>query len=216
MKEKGGSGSKKVSALLEKYPGKWSNQLVVFPFMMKIIVEIDNSQVFHDSDYLAAVRQQVEQIVASVPVERRATYSYCLDVLNSPDQVVDIGRAVEYLTIVSVRYILDQISGTDVIGLQAIEGVPKTDGNGRVSIEILLLHNYGPGLDPLLDDCLKLAAEKMRRILRGKPLDMLKILKLKWHNYQLTEEQEEARKGFLGRFTGWLTNVVVLIATKIT
>lgn len=197
-----------VIQLADKHPGGWVQKLQMLPFLMKITVSVSDDLHFDDS-HLARILQDVRTIVRDLPVGYRRAYGPIIRELEtSTVETMDIPRTIEYLTMVSARYVFDCIDKDVEIkpwrrlrleGLTLPIDEPHDDGGGskedRIVTSVWLFHNFrSADIDSLLMECLHLAGEKAKAVLAGRTMDILNILRIKCEKFHPVPPEERSRQ----------------------
>lgn len=206
-----------VMQLAEKYPGDWSRESQMLPFLMKITVSVRKDLPFSDA-HLVRIRQDVQMIVGDLPAGYRRAYSPIIrELKTSTVATMGIPRVIEYLTMVGARYVFDCIDKDAAFkprrrlkleGLTLPIDEAHDDGGGsqddrRTVTSVWLFHNFrSADIDSLLMECQHLAEEKVEHVLAGKPMDLLNILKIKCEKFRpmpLPHEERSKQQASVSR-----------------
>lgn len=176
-----------LTSLLAKYPGDWSKDILVLPYLMKVKIEADRKLQL-DHSHILVVSKDIADIVGLLPAELHQPYQYVLENLQKPDALerMNIARVIEFLAIASCRFILDSIrieqQSEREISLQGVV-LPSYVRKGFERTNVWLFHDLGESIDPLLIDCLNLATERVKSIIESRDMDLTAILKKKCYKY---------------------------------
>lgn len=184
-------GSHILQKLKEMYPDWLDKNQIFLPYVMRIKVDIRVNLPW-EKPQLEILRKDIKTIVADLPASYRAGYEKIISVLANDDPVeMDIPRAIEYLTMVHARYILDCIRKTEpTLPIVLFDGLtlPTKSNRERRRWQVWIFHNHrSPDIDNLLIECQHLAVERIRTIMSGNKMNLLRILKIKCRKFKPAE-----------------------------
>lgn len=194
-------GCHPIVELTNKYGPKWAKQQDILPAIIKLRVVVKEDVIVSES-HIKTVRDEIARIVKSLPKPYQSFYEVIIGNLDNKDEKMDVPRLIEYLTMVSVRYILDCIrrdrEDIPAISLSGLTFTARKKGD-RFNTQVWIFHNYSQqDIDALFDECVKLSAKMLKIILSGKgQINLLKILDIKCHSDEyalpLSEDQINSR-----------------------
>jgi hypothetical protein len=207
-----------LTAILRNYPGDWSDGLLPLPCLMRVKVQYAEQLVVTQA-VIDAVRQDIGRIANDLPQEYQQPYAYLLGNLADPHILgeMNVARIIEYYILVACRFILDEIRyeqrSEREVNLQGVVLPPKGPTKEYFKTQIMVFHDLGHPLDPLLVDCLGLATERVKAILAGRQMDMLGILKKKYYKYSPNPKRRRAR-GHLNSLVRFLRSSLAMLVAS--
>lgn len=189
-----------------KYPGEWVKNIQILPFLMKVRIEWEKDLEF-GKRHLSLLRGVIRQMVNALPKKYRSSYSNLIEAVERIEEkpeseingAMDVPRAIEYLTIASCRYLIDNNSSGSSkdrrIVLQGLTLPSRRIRNQKITF-VWLFHNYnGPEIDALIMECLGLAREQISAFLglQGE-MNLSKILTHKIRKFRPPRSKSYRRK----------------------
>lgn len=172
-----------IAILAKRLGEEWARSQDILPAIIKLKVVVKRDVVVLP-DHVKQVKDEIVRIIESLPADHQEFYQRILEKLNDPTEEMDVPRLIEYLTMVSTRYILDCIrkdrQDFPTIALSGLTFSSKTVGD-RSESEVWISHNCSSqDIDALFGECSKLAVALLKTIVGNKgQMNLLKILNIK-------------------------------------